>query len=48
MYLFYLINRLVDYEEGLAGLPEIHRRVGVGALPPHAAQPSPPANIRID
>ena len=34
MYLFYLINRLVDYEEGLAWLPEIHRRVGVGTGQP--------------
>ena len=28
MYLFYLINRLVDYETGINLLPEIHKRVG--------------------
>ncbi len=28
MYLFYLINRLVDYDKGLELLPEIHARVG--------------------
>ena len=28
MYLFYLINRLVDYETGIHLLPEIHKRVG--------------------
>jgi hypothetical protein len=28
MYLFYLINRLVDYEKGMKNLTEIHRRVG--------------------
>jgi len=27
MYLFYLINRIVDYESGIELLPEIHRRV---------------------
>ncbi|MCP4201997.1 MAG: hypothetical protein GY769_08695 [bacterium] len=27
MYMFYLINRIVDYEEGIELLPEIHRRV---------------------
>ena len=29
MYLFYFINRLVDYDEGMALLPEIHARVGL-------------------
>ena len=29
MYLFYLINRLVDYNTGIQYLPEIHNRVGV-------------------
>ena len=28
MYLFYLINRLVDYETGIHLLPEIHERAG--------------------
>ena len=28
MYLFYLINRLVDYKKGMKNLTEIHRRVG--------------------
>ena len=28
MYLFYLVNRLVDYEKGMKNLTEIHRRVG--------------------
>jgi len=28
MYLFYLINRLVDYEDGVQNLPEIHQRIG--------------------
>jgi hypothetical protein len=28
MYLFYLINRIVDFGEGVKLLPEIHRRVG--------------------
>lgn len=28
MYLFYMINHIVDYEEGLKLLPEIHRLVG--------------------
>jgi hypothetical protein len=28
MYLFYLINRLVDVEEGGKHLPEIHERTG--------------------
>ncbi len=32
MYLFYLINRLVDYEEGIKLLPEIHSRVGVNPV----------------
>lgn len=27
MYLFYLINRIVDFDEGIQWLPEIHRRV---------------------
>ncbi|MCB0586192.1 MAG: radical SAM protein [Phaeodactylibacter sp.] len=27
MYLFYLINRLVDFEDGIALLPEIHKRI---------------------
>ena len=27
MYLFYLINRIVDFEEGVKLLPEMHRRV---------------------
>lgn len=26
MYLFYVINRIVDFDEGLRNLPEIHRR----------------------
>lgn len=26
MYLFYLINRLVDFDEGCRWLPEIHAR----------------------
>lgn len=42
MYLFYLINRLVDYEEGLAWLPEIHRRVGVGT-----GQPVPDIGLQV-
>ncbi len=29
MYLFYLINRIVDFDEGIKLLPEIHRRVGI-------------------
>lgn len=29
MYLFYLINRIVDFDEGRKLLPEIHRRTGV-------------------
>jgi hypothetical protein len=29
MYLFYLINRIVDYESGMKLLPEIHARVGL-------------------
>ncbi|ACF12595.1 radical SAM domain protein [Chloroherpeton thalassium ATCC 35110] len=29
MYLFYFINRLVDWEKGAALLPEIHRRIGM-------------------
>ena len=29
MYLFYLINRIVDFREGVKLLPEIHRRVRV-------------------
>ena len=28
MYIFYLINRLVDYKKGMKNLTEIHRRVG--------------------
>lgn len=28
MYLFYLINRIVDFDSGVKLLPEIHRRVG--------------------
>lgn len=28
MYLFYLINRIVDFDSGVKRLPEIHRRVG--------------------
>ena len=28
MYMFYMINRLVDFEEGIRWLPEIHERVG--------------------
>jgi hypothetical protein len=28
MYLFYLINRIVDSRKGVKLLPEIHRRVG--------------------
>ena len=28
MYLFYLINRIVDFEKGIKRLPEIHARVG--------------------
>lgn len=28
MYLFYLINRLVNFEEGIKLLPEIHKRLG--------------------
>ncbi|MBT4036130.1 MAG: radical SAM protein [Candidatus Marinimicrobia bacterium] len=32
MYLFYLINRLVDYENGVLHLTEIHNRVGVSAF----------------
>jgi hypothetical protein len=28
MYIFYLINRLVDYKKGIKNLTEIHRRVG--------------------
>lgn len=27
MYLFYLIDRIVDHEAGISLLPEIHRRV---------------------
>ena len=26
MYIFYLINRIIDFEEGVQLLPEIHRR----------------------
>ena len=34
MYLFYLINRLVDYETGINLLPEIHKRVdGLKSIP---------------
>ena len=34
MYLFYLINRLVDYETGIHLLPEIHKRVsGLKSIP---------------
>jgi MoaA/NifB/PqqE/SkfB family radical SAM enzyme len=29
MYLFYFVNRIVDYDEGVKLLPEIHRRVGI-------------------
>ncbi len=29
MYLFYLLNRIVDYETGLQRLPQIHARVGL-------------------
>ena len=31
MYLFYLINRIVDFDEGIKHLPEIHARVGLAA-----------------
>ncbi len=30
MYMFYLINRIVDFEEGIKRLPEIHQRVQTG------------------
>ena len=33
MYLFYLINRLIDYDAGMALLPEIHARTGLDHLP---------------
>ncbi|RMI12462.1 MAG: radical SAM protein [Calditrichaeota bacterium] len=32
MYLFYLINRIVDFEEGIRLLPEIHRRTMAGRM----------------
>ena len=32
MYLFYLINRLVDFDEGIKLLPEIHYRLGNGGF----------------
>jgi hypothetical protein len=32
MYLFYLINRLVDYDNGVKHLPEIHQRIGQDLL----------------
>ncbi|MDZ7362640.1 MAG: hypothetical protein ONB46_18230, partial [candidate division KSB1 bacterium] len=31
MYLFYLINRIVDFDEGIKLLPEIHRRTSQAA-----------------
>ncbi|MBI4456609.1 MAG: 4Fe-4S cluster-binding domain-containing protein [Acidobacteria bacterium] len=54
MYLFYLINRIIDFENGVRLLPEIHRRTGglhqdeeleehpVGFRPAVAAQGSTP------
>jgi hypothetical protein len=33
MYLFYLINRMVDYDGGVALLPEIHRRSAESVAP---------------
>jgi hypothetical protein len=30
MYLFYLMNRFVDFDAGISLLPEIHRRVRQG------------------
>jgi len=38
-YLFYLINRLVDFERGVARLPEIHRRTLRGPAPSALLQP---------
>ena len=34
MYVFYLTNRIVDFDAGMKLLPEIHRRVSRGALRP--------------
>ncbi len=33
MYLFYLINRIVDFDSGIKLLPEIHARVGILSQP---------------
>ncbi len=32
MYMFYLINRIVDFQEGIKLLPEIHRRVSLDVV----------------
>jgi hypothetical protein len=37
MYLFYLMNRFVDFDAGISLLPEIHRRVRQGHLDAPAA-----------
>jgi hypothetical protein len=29
MYLFYLISRVVDFEDGVKLLPEMHQRIGL-------------------
>ena len=34
MYLFYVINRIVDFDRGIALLPEIHARVGTNDTEP--------------
>ena len=31
VYLFYLINRIIDFEANIPLLPEIHRRLRTGA-----------------
>ncbi len=40
MYLFYLINRIIDFEAGVKLLPELHRRVSYGPSLPKAFQQS--------
>jgi hypothetical protein len=41
MYLFYLINRIVDFESGMRLLPQIHERVGLLSEKDDDGQPRP-------
>jgi hypothetical protein len=50
MYLFYLMNRFVDFEAGVSLLPEIHRRVreGYQDVPRPVEAPATPCNEDIE